>query len=179
MGKSETHKAFMTIVDNCMFEELGEAVTQDIKDLSEEGRKFYGVQALQLAAAATAVQTPTAWTWWLGDDRRVVFQPTLFVFSELEEFPSDGVLEVSDYSKKDSSTGLCCMDWQIRHITRAEDLETPEQHARSSCKLSLGDIISEEVLANSLQNLRRTQRKTMGVTAMKTERDAAVPQIII
>jgi len=173
--KTETHKAFMTIVDDCMFQELGEVVTKDISGLGDEGKNLYGVQALQLAAAATAVQAPTAWTWWLGDDRRVVFQPALFAFSELEEFPSGGVLEVSDYSKKDTSTGLCCMDWQIRHVTKAEDLQTVEQHARSSCKLTLGDIISEEVLSNSLQKLRRWRT---GIPE-DTERDPAVQQIII
>mmetsp|Transcript_117289 Transcript_117289/g.373635 ORF Transcript_117289/g.373635 Transcript_117289/m.373635 type:complete len:641 (+) Transcript_117289:88-2010(+) len=113
-----THEAFLTKLDARLFEQLGRKA---VGKFAQGATQFHrlGLEAVFFASAASSLSTARLWCWWLADDRRVYFDPAKF--EAFGDFPaSDGVLEVTDYSKVDrhEPTGrLQWLDWRIRLVT--------------------------------------------------------------
>lgn len=157
--KSDSHHGFLTLLDDLVFHTLAEAATSNLELPAGVNRRRLGLNAILFVAASTArgaddaaLWPPLPWIWWIDESRKVLFDPASFTASEAElPLPDGGVLEFTDSSKKEKDSGNVWMEWQVRHCRKAEDLQAADEFA----KVPLADMITVDILAQSLRSLKK------------------------
>jgi len=148
--------AFIRTLDNTLFEKLGQRLA-NVGQASSEPSNFasLGRESIMMMGAAGAVTSPQWWVWWVpgSDKQRVFFDAQNYTIAKA--FPADGVLEVTIFSKPDTndSTGMRqWMDWQVRKITKEDDLNS-EPPRKNGC---VGGLVSEDALQSGRARLKST-----------------------
>jgi len=149
-------EAFIRTLDSTLFEKLGQRLA-NVGFASAEPGNFasLGRESMMMMGAAGAVTSPSWWVWWVpgSDKQRVFFDAQQYTIAKA--FPADGVLEVTIFSKPDTndSTGMLrWMDWQVRHITKEDDLN-PQPPRKNG---GVAGLVSEEALQSGRARLKST-----------------------
>jgi len=142
------HEAFLNTLDGMLFKILGKKAVGDAAEVSADDAHRFGREAVQFVAADIGLESaPTRrWAWWLDKDRRVFF--TVADFASTSSFPSEGVLEVDDRSKRDAiepSGRLMWFDWHVSVVRDETELSrTPLASVGSKGKGHQDDDGDEE-----------------------------------
>lgn len=116
-----------------------------------------GREATTMIAASASLQAPTMWwVWWLqvdGSAQRWYLNATTFTIAQ--DFPTDGVLEISDFSKPDhcdASGTFMWMDWSVKYHKVDKNLSSSPP--LSSKKSGISGIVSPELLQGARGQLQ-------------------------
>lgn len=153
---SGASEAFIRTLDGILFEKLGQHL-ESVGTISSKPSNFasLGREAMMMMCAAGAVTSPRWWAWWVpgSDKQRVFFDAQNYTIAET--FPADGALEIAIFSKPDTndSTGMLrWMDWQVRKISFAGDLN-PDPPRKNG---GVAGLVSEEALQSGRARLKST-----------------------
>lgn len=120
-----THEVFLNKLDGLLFRQLGQKAVKGLTAAPLDSGEMHriGRESVLFAAAAAAIRHPPWWCWWVTDQLQIFFDVSSFVCSR--EFADGGVLEVTDYSRKDKHepTGnLRWFDWRIDLVSQEASL---------------------------------------------------------
>lgn len=149
-------RAFLQRLESLVYERFGlQCADHCAGKLHFPGTK--GCEATTMIAASANLQAPTWWwTWWLqvgGSEQRWYFNAMTFTIAP--DFPTDGVLEISDFSKPDhcdASATFIWMDWSVKY--HKVDKTLSSSSPLSSKKSGIAGIVSPELLQDARGQLQ-------------------------
>eukprot|EP00419_Tripos_fusus_P073325 CAMPEP_0172899440 /NCGR_PEP_ID=MMETSP1075-20121228/161798_1 /TAXON_ID=2916 /ORGANISM="Ceratium fusus, Strain PA161109" /LENGTH=628 /DNA_ID=CAMNT_0013755427 /DNA_START=17 /DNA_END=1903 /DNA_ORIENTATION=- len=147
-----THEVFLNKLDGLLFRQLGQkAVKGPIAEHLDSGEMHrVGRETVLFAAAAAAIRHPPWWCWWITDQQRIFFNVESFVCSR--NFADGGVLEVTDYSRKDKHepTGnLRWFDWRVDLVSQESSLSPSSAGRMDTTELGHASVAGASSLNKS------------------------------
>lgn len=153
---SSSASAFVERVDLLVQRRLAEVIGESLAEQLDPSSLSTG-EVLAITATACSFNAPSSWwVWWLpagARECRVYLNASTLTVSH--SFPQEGVLEVSDFSKRDQNDSTGCstwMDWQVRFQRAEGDIRT--KSPPRSMQAGIAGLVSAEVLEQGRGRLR-------------------------
>lgn len=155
-SSSSSASAFVERVDVLVQRRLAEVIGESLAEQLDSSSLSAG-EVLAIIAAACSFDAPSSWwVWWLPHGaRQCRTYLNVRTLTVSHSFPKEGVLEISDFSKRDQNHFAGCsiwMDWQVRFQRAEADIRT--KPPLRSTQAGIAGLVSAEVLEQGRGRLR-------------------------